>query len=222
MVGKLTLKYWMSIGLLLLFCLALSTPFWKYGPAALEALQGGVPELARTESMSNIYGLAALGLFFLLISLALVIRGLTNSVGKRVRKYLAGHSGVTMAQLDSDFAAAEQVGKVWIGRKWTYNHDMNYVVVGNDDIAWVYHETERSRNRVSYYLCLGLADGNVERICVPEKKLSQMEEIYERFPHILVGSNPEYKYMFRNDRNAFLNIKYRQSADRVMTTDRAE
>lgn len=213
MVGKLTLKYWMSIGGLLLVCLVLSAPFWKYGPAALEALQGGVPALARTESMSNIYGLAALGLFFILISLALIIRGLTNSVGKRVRKYLAGHPGITMAQLDSDFAAAEQTGNVWIGRGWTYNHDMNYVVVGNADIAWVYHETERSRNRVNYYLCLAQVDGNVERIRVSEKKLRQMEETYERFPHILVGSNPEYGYMYRHDRNAFLNIKYRQSAD---------
>lgn len=152
MVGKLTLKYWMGILLLLLFCLVMTIPFWKYGPAALELLQGGMPELAKDESTGNIYGLAALGLFFVLIAVALVIRGLSNSVGKRVRRYLTEHSGVTMGQLDTDFSAAQQIGNVWVGKGWTYSHDLNCIVVGNND-------------------------------------------------------------MFRNDRDAFLNIKYRQNME---------
>nr|WP_296489012.1 DUF6709 family protein [uncultured Acetatifactor sp.] len=213
MVGKLTLKYWMSILLFCLICLALSAPFWKYGPAALEALQGGTPELAESESMSNIYGLAGLGLFFLLIVVALIIRGLTNSVGKRARKYLEGHSGVTMEQLDTDFAAAEKVGNIWVGKSWIYSHDLNCLLVGNDIVVLVYGETERSRNRVNYYLCLGLKDGSVERVRVSESNLSRIQEIYERYSHIVVGNNPEYKYMFKNDRDAFLNIKYRRNME---------
>lgn len=213
MIRKLTIKNWMSTGVILLFCIAMAVfPLWKYGPSALEALQGSVPGLAGEESMSNIYGLSALGLFFALLSVAIIVRQLTNSVGRRVKRYLAGHPEITMQQLDDDFAAAEEAGNVWIGKRWTFSHDLNCILVENARIAWVYSEKEHSRRNVYYYLCLGLADGSTERIKVSRDKLSRMHEIYEGYPHILVGDNPEYGYLFRNDINSLLNIKYRRNA----------
>ena len=44
-----------------------------------------------------------------------------------------------------------------------------------------------------------------------KKSLPKFMEIYSRYPHILVGNNEKYIRMFKNDRNALLDIKYRSS-----------
>ncbi len=214
MITKLTVKTWLSTGVIILICFGLAVPMlWKYGPSAVEALGGLVPELAKTESMSNIYGISGLGLVFVLFGLLIFVRQLTNSVRKRVKKYLAENQGVTLEQLNNDFAAAEEIGNVWIGRRWTFSHDLRCILVENAKIVWMYSETERVRNKVNYYLCLALVDGTVEMARVSEKRLSRMKEVYGRFPHILVGNNPEYGYLFKNDKEAFLDMKYRQKAE---------
>lgn len=212
MVRKLTIKLWMGVIPLLLVCGVIPAVLLnKYGSAALQALQGSVPKLAETEPMSNIYGCCALSLFFIVIDITIVIRQLTHSVGKKVKLYLNANPDVTMKQLDSDFDDSEQIGNVWIGRKWTYSYDMDDIPVENDKIVLVYNETDRVKDKINYYLCLGLLDGKVARVSVSENKLPQLFRIYERFPRILVGNNPEYLYMYRNDRNALLDIKYRSN-----------
>lgn len=215
MVRKLTIKTWLGSFLLILFCWGLSIPMLvKYGPSAVEALKGGVPRLAAEESMTNIYGISGLGLFFVVLGLLILIVQLKNSVGKQVRKYLSEHPELTMQQLENDFSGAEQVGNVWIGRNWTFSHDMRRILVENSQVVLVYSEKEHSRNNISYYLCLGLADGKTERVRVSsEKKLARIMEIYERYPHMLVGNNPEYGYLFRNNLNEFLDIKYRKNGN---------
>lgn len=211
MMKKLTLKQWMSMIPLMLICGAMAAIMLiRYAPAALMALTGSVPELAEKESMTNIYGITALGLFFLVVVVVMVIQQFSNSVGKKVRKYLNANPSVTQQQLDSDFAAAEQIDNIWIGRKWTYNHEMDCIPVENDKIVLVYSEKERVNKAINYYLCLGFIDGKVVRVNVSEEdNLPRIMEVYGRYPHILVGNNPEYKHMFHNDMNALLGLKYR-------------
>ena len=205
MVKKLTIKLWMNVIPLLLVCGVIPVVVLsKYGPAAL---QGS----AKTESMSNIYGFCALALFFIVIDVAIVIRQLTHSVGKKVKIYLNANPDVTMQQLDSDFDDSEQIGNVWVGRKWTYSYDMDDIPVDNDKIVLVYNETDRVKDKIVYYLCLGLVDGKVARVSVSKNKLPQLFRMYERFPRLLVGNDPEYMYMYRNDMNALLDIKYRSN-----------
>ena len=103
------------------------------------------------------------------------------------------------------------VGNVWVGRKWTYSYDMDDIPVDNDKIVLVYNETDRVKDKIVYYLCLGLVDGKVARVSVSKNKLPQLFRMYERFPRILVGNDPEYMYMYRNDMNALLDIKYRSN-----------
>lgn len=185
---------------------------WKYGPAAAEALSGSVPELAKTESMSNIYGVSGIGLVFVLFGLFIFVKQLRDSVGKRVKKYLAENRDVTLEQLDCDFAAAEAIGNVWIGRRWTFSHALPCILVENAAIVWMFSETEHVKSKVNHYLCLALADGTVEKARVSDKNLSRLKEVYGAFPHILVGNNPEYGYLFKNDRDALLDMKYRRNA----------
>jgi len=164
MVKKLTIKLWMNVIPLLLVCGVIPVVVLsKYGPAAL---QGS----AKTESMSNIYGFCALALFFIVIDVAIVIRQLTHSVGKKVKIYLNANPDVTMQQLDSDFDDSEQIGNVWVGRKWTYSYDMDDIPVDNDKIVLVYNETDRVKDKIVYYLCLGLVDGKVARVSGQREK----------------------------------------------------
>ncbi|MDE6620251.1 MAG: hypothetical protein K2K74_07145 [Lachnospiraceae bacterium] len=213
MVKKLTAKLWISSLLPLLFCGGMAAVFLgMFGPAALQALQGHEPELARTQSMSNIYGFSVLGLFFLAIAVFVVIRMLTHSVGKYVRDYLAQNSAVTQQQLESDFDASEHIGNnLWIGRQWTFCYDMNHIPVENGKIVLVYSEMHRVKQNVTYYICLGLVDGTVEKAPVKKHDITHINEVYARYSHILVGNNPEYQHLFKNDRNALLDIKYRNN-----------
>ena len=161
--------------------------------------------------MSNIYGLSALGTIFVLLALSMFVIQLKNSVKKDINKFLAKHSEVTLTMLEADFEAAEKVGSVWVGRRFTFSNKLSDSLVENDRIVWVYTDVTHTRRGASYWLCLGLVDGSVQKISASDKERSKVPALYEKFPHILVGSNPEYSYKFKNDREAFLNIKYRQA-----------
>lgn len=213
MIAKMNIRKWISVGVLMLFCLGMGgVMLWKYGPSAITALGGSVPELARTESMSNIYGISAMGVFFCLLALFMFVRQLSMSIGKYVNRYLAEHPGVNMEQIDNDFNAAEQFGNVWIGRRWTFSYDIREALLENEQIVWVFSEADGGR-RIQYYLCLGLMNGKIERIAVQENHLQMMGERYKKFPHMVVGNNPKYEDLFQNDMNAFLDIKYRQGME---------
>ena len=57
-----------------------------------------------------------------------------------------------------------------------------------------------------------MIDGSEESVSLSsEKKCKAVMEKYNQFSHMLVGNNPEYGYMLQNDREAFLNMKYRSS-----------
>ncbi len=214
MIKKLTMKEWMGTGYGLLVCLVLAVPaLWYFGPSALAALRGSVPALAGKQSMTNIYGMSALGLFFLLLALFIVGRKLSDSVGKRVRRYLESRPDVTEEQLDSDFTMAEKIGNVWIGRRWTFSHELRCVLLENEGIVWVFSEKERVKNNITYYLCFGLVSGKVERMRVREKDLTPLIERYGKSPRILAGNSPEYSYMFQNNLASFLNLKYNAEAE---------
>ncbi len=214
MIKKLTIKEWLGTGYVLLMCLVLGgTALWYFGPSALTALRGSVPALAEKQSMTTIYGMSALGLFFLLFALFILGRKLSDSVGKRVRRYLESRPDVTEEQLDSDFNAAEKIGNVWIGRRWTFSHELRCILLENEGIAWVFSETERVKNGKNYYLCFGLVSGKIERMQVREQDLTPLIERYGKSPRILAGNNPEYDYMFRNNLASFLNLKYNAGAE---------
>ncbi len=212
MVKKLTFKSWLNSGLLILFCLIPGTwALLRYGPHALVALSGGVPWL--NESMGNIYGMSAFGLLMVIIGLFILVKQFTSSVSRLVKRYLTEHPEVTMEQLDSEFAAARKIENVWVGRRWTFSHHLRFIVVDNENIAWVHSRRERNKNGTSYYLCLGMADGKTDEVKMSHGSLSEIMELYEKYPHIVVGNNPEYEYQFKHDREAFLNMKYRQGKD---------
>ena len=188
MVKKLTIKTWTSTGLLLLVCLVIAiVPLWRYAPSALLLLQGKTPLV--NESQTNIYGITAIGLFMLIISLVIFIKLLISPVGKRVNAYLEKHQGVTMSQLDEAFESAENFGNVWVSKRWTFSHDMQRIVAENEEIVRAYSMSERSRRDTNYYLCLEFTEGKSERVKMSYHNLSEILESYKKYSNIRVEHN---------------------------------
>lgn len=185
MVKKLTIKSWVSTGLLLAVCLVLAiVPLWRYVPSALALLQGRPPLL--NESTSNIYGMTALGLVMLVIVVAILIKQLTEPVGKRVNRFLEEHPEANMAQLDQEFDSAEKIGNLWIGGHRTFSHDMRCVVVENTEIVRAYVMRERAKRSTNYYICLELKNGKTERVKTEHCNLSDILERYRKYPDIRI------------------------------------
>lgn len=162
------------------------------------------------EKKINILGMTGIGLFLLIIIIIILIKMLKNSPKKLTEQYIEKHPGVTMEQLESDFDAAENVNKVLIGKKWTFSSKMEGLLFDNREVVWVHTETVRSGRSVNFYVWWNLIDGSAKSVSLSsEKKCTEVMEKYKRFAHILVGNNPEYGYLLKNDREKLLDIKYR-------------
>ena len=164
------------------------------------------------ESKTNIYGLMAIGVFILLMGIFILVKTLKNSAGKLVDKYLESHPGITMERLESDFASAQEVSKVWVGKNWTFSAKLDELLFDNRQVVWVHTGSVRRGRNVNFYVWWYMIDGSEESVSLSsEKKCKAVMEKYNQFSHMLVGNNPEYGYMLQNDREAFLNMKYRSS-----------
>lgn len=166
------------------------------------------------ESKTNIYGISAIGSFLFLIVLFIIVKTLRNSAKKLIDRYLEQHQDVTMEQLEQDFAQAQEINKVWVGKRWTFSPkmgpDMQHLLFDNDQLIWVHTESVRSGRNVNFYVRWNLIDGSERQVSLSsEKKCVQVMEKYEQFAHVVVGNSAEYGYMLRNDIEAFLNLKYR-------------
>ena len=162
------------------------------------------------EKKTNILGITGIGVFLLLIVIFILIKMLKNSPKKLIGQYMEKHSGVTMEQLESDFEGAENVNKVWIGKKWTFSSKMEGFLLDNREVVWVHTETVRSGRSVNFYVWWNLIDGSAKSVSLSsEKSCKEVMEKYNWFDHILVGNNPEYGYLLKNDREKLLDIKYR-------------
>ena len=159
----------------------------------------------------NIWGTLLVGGILLLIPLLLLIKTMMNSAKKLIKKYLQEHPNITMEQLESDFAASEKVNQVWIGQNWTFSPKMKELLFDNQQLVWVHCGSVRMGKGVNFYVWWNLVDGSERKVSLSSlKKCTKVVEAYRRFPHVLVGSNPEYAYLLANDREALLDIAYRK------------
>lgn len=210
MIKKMTGKAWRTTILLVAFFAGLGGyALYTYLPSVFYIMQGYGPLVK--EPLGNIYGMTALGVIFILLAIVAVVATLVRSVSRRVAKFLEKHPNVTMAQLDTEFEAAEKMGDVWAGRHFTFSEKLSDVVLDNRDIVWVFSRTVRSRNVYTTYVCFGLVNGKEDSVSVSGKNLDKLYDFYRTFPHIEVGDNPELSYQFKNDLPAFLERKYRQN-----------
>lgn len=191
MIGTLTAKIWAKTGVIFLACMAMAVPLlWYYGSAVLMILRGETPSV--TESRSLIFIMAGVGLLALLIGLLSVIALFANPVSEQVDSYLAQHPGVTIEQLDQDFASARQIGIMWLGERWTFSHELRDLVVENKEIVRVYAWEELrhgSANMYWFYLCMELAGGDTMKLKMDYHDLAQIIEWYGQYPDIMAENN---------------------------------
>lgn len=162
------------------------------------------------ETLLNVYGLTAIGVLLLLFALLALIKTLKDSAKKLTQEYLAANPSVTMDALESDFASAQQKGKVFIGRKWTFSAKLNKLILDNSQIIWVHTGSMRSGRSVNFYVWWEMLDGSTQQVSLSSaKKCAEVMESYSQFPHILTGNSSEYAYLLQNDREALLDMKYR-------------
>ena len=191
MIGTLTAKTWAKTGVIFLACLAIAVPLlWWYGSSALMILRGETPLV--TDSRILIFIMSGVGILALLMGLLSVIGLFTSPVSKQVDSYLAQHPGVTIEQLNQDFASARHIGIMWLGERWTFSHELRNLVVENKEILRVYAWEERRHGSVNmywFYLCMELAGGDKMKIKMDYRDLAQIIEWYGQYPNIIAENN---------------------------------
>ncbi len=159
----------------------------------------------------NIYAFTIMGIVFIGIALAMILITMKDPVKRRVNRYLDAHPTVTMAQLESDFSAAQKIGNVWVGKNWTFCAGLKEALFDNKDIVWVHTGRERSGRSVSFLVYFSLIDRTVKRVSMSSvKNCEKVMKLYESYPHILTGNNQEYDSLCYSNWDAFLDMKYRQ------------
>lgn len=162
------------------------------------------------ESMTNILGMSVLGLILLLFALVILVKTFRHSANRQVKAYLQKNPDIRMEDMEQDFAQAEQIGSFWIGRRWTFGHKLTDAFLENQSVIWVHSCTESNRKTTTTYLLWEFLDGTYEKVSMSEKRCKEMMEFYSRFPHIVVGNSPDYAYLLKNNKEEFLNLKYRK------------
>lgn len=165
------------------------------------------------ESLTNIYGLTAIGSVLALFALFILVKTLKNSAKKLTQEYLAANPGVTMEALENDFAAAKEQAKVFVGRKWTFCAKLSKLILDNSQIIWVHTGSMRSGRSINFYVWWEMLDGSTQEISLSsEKKCLSVMDAYTQFPHILTGNSSEYAYLLKNDRQQLLSLKYQNQS----------
>ena len=170
-------------------------------------------DVIRGEKKVNTLGMFGIGLVLFIIIVFIMIKMMKNSPKKLIGQYIEKHPGVTMEHLESDFNAAENVNKVWIGKRWSFSPKMEGFMLDNSEVVWVHTETVRSGRNVNFYVWWNMIDGSAKSVSLSsEKSCKEVMEKYDRFAHILAGNNPEYGYLLKNDREKLLDMKYRANS----------
>lgn len=196
--------------------IALLAIFWGLAVSFLMLYISHTPALTRDsfsletleEGIENFYGILILVSIFVLIGVFFLARYCTNPIGKRVNRYLAEHSEVTLELLDEDFAGAKQFGGIWVGKKYTYVPRLNRLLLENDRIVLVRYKISEAENETTYWICWCMVDGKEYRVPITLRWLWSLQEYYCAFDHIITENNPKYDRMFKHDLNQLLDIKY--------------
>lgn len=163
-----------------------------------------------THKKSTIYIWGGLMVAAILYALYILISLFTGSHEKKIKKYLASHSDVSMDQIEEDFADATCVGRaIWVGKRWTiYTHGIYGRIEENKDIVWAYYYRPSGRSHES---SLRLYNKNKKMASINATKAVAMEviNIYEKEQrHIVLGYSRQLKSMFSGNFQGFLDMRF--------------
>lgn len=159
--------------------------------------------------------LRVVAILALLIAVSILVRTLAGSAQKEAKKFISKLNLSEQEKLVLDYQNAWHGSRtIRVGQKYTYVCGSGTQIFSNYDIVWLYAYRKTVIrgffNDTRYYLLLYLIDKEEPEILETTKKTySKILEYYEHnFPHIIVGDSDEVRYLYRNDRNQFLHLRY--------------
>lgn len=148
----------------------------------------------------------------LLLALWLLINPLSGRTLKTVKEFISKLNMVEQEKLVLDYQNAWKGSRtIKIGKDFTFVCDDASRIYRNSEIIWIYEWYENKGNTgKNFYFNLYLIDKQEPEILgTTEKTYQRIMEYYEaNFPHIVVGRSDEAGYLYRNDREQFLHLKY--------------
>lgn len=162
------------------------------------------------EGITFVIIMTVVGAIFILCALWHILMIFTGSYKKGINKYLATHSFVAKERLTAEFEVAQKVNKrMWIGPEHTFAVDKHRtLILDNMDIIWAYYYSRSGRYHVSQ---IRLFDRYKKQSVVNLSRKEAMLALQfysERMPHIVVGYDRELEKKFKNQMEAFLNLRY--------------
>ena len=148
----------------------------------------------------------------LLLALWLLINPLSGRTLKTVKEFISKLNMAEQEKLVLDYQNAWKGSRtIKIGKDFTFVCDDASRIYRNSEIIWIYEWYENKGNTgKNFYFNLYLVDKQEPEILgTTEKTYQRIMEYYEaNFPHIVVGRSDEAGYLYRNDREQFLHLKY--------------
>ena len=171
------------------------------------------PRIDEIKNEDLIMSVVALGM--LLFALWLLLKGMSGSLQKEVKAFIFGLNAAEQEQLLMDYENAWRGSRtIRIGRKYTYVLDGGKGIYPNSDIIWIYEwkEARRSNGVTShnyYFNLYVLGKDEPDIIGTTQKTYPGILEYYKNnFSHIVVGDSDENRYLYRNDRDKFMHLRY--------------
>ena len=140
------------------------------------------------------------------------VRICTDGCGKTIARYVQENPGISMNQIEADFASAHQIGKdkVWIGRNWTvYITGTKVNIFANKDAVWAYYYKRTGRGGSVSEMRVYMVGKKVHHIPVSEARAQEALAYYgAEQPQMVVGYSAELEKLFSRNFQDFLNLKY--------------
>ncbi len=140
-----------------------------------------------------------------------IVKVCSNGCAKTIARYVQENPGISMSQVETDFASAHQIGKqkVWIGRNWTvYITGMKVHIFANKDAVWAYYYRRTGRGSVSE-MRVYMIGKKIHHIPLTEAQTQEAMGYYgAEQPHMVLGYSAELLNMFNKNFQDFLNLKY--------------
>lgn len=166
---------------------------------------GMAPGMEKSDSGDMIICLIAAAM--VLFALYLLGRALSGNLQKKAKEFISKLDAGEKEKLVWDYQNAWRGSRtIRIGQQYTFVLDDGARIFRNSDIVWLY---EWSESRSYYFNLYLLNQEEPEIFGTTEKTYPAIMEYYEKhFPHIVVGDSDEARYLYRQDRNQFLHLRY--------------
>lgn len=159
--------------------------------------------------------MSGLALLMLLFVLWMLLQSLSGRVQKKAKEFISGLDSAEQEKLTVDYQNAWRGSRtIRIGRKYTYVLDSREGIYLNRDIIWIYawKESKRSNGVTSnnyYFNLYRLGKEEPDIIGTTQKTYPEILEYFKNnFPHIVIGDSDEVRYLYRNDRDKFMQLRY--------------